>query len=118
MAGVRIQHPTARSVTLTLASSRPLRGSLACQAQIVVRGELRPCARIHTVKTYHLNLDQTGAVIVSAEVWDMLQRIPSNTFRVANEVARPPDQVIHVPTLRVLTRSIAPGARHAEAQNT
>lgn len=111
MPGVRIQHPRARSVTFTLAdAARPLRGPLACGARIVVAGELRPCARTHTVKTYHLNLDETGATIVSAEVWAMLQRIPGQPFAVANEVARPPDQVIHAPLLRVLTRAAPPGA--------
>lgn len=111
MPGVRIQHPSARSTTLTLASSRPLREPLVCGARIVVRGELRPCGRTHLLKTYHLNLDEAGATIVSAEVWEMLQRIPANPFRVTNEVARPPDQVIHVPRLRVLVRAAAPGAR-------
>lgn len=111
MPGVRIQHPVRRSVTFTISDgSRPLREPLACLAQIVIRGELRPCARIHTHKTYHLNLDESGAAIVSATVWEMLQRIPDQSFAFANEVARPPDQVIHVPRLRVLTRAPSPGA--------
>lgn len=109
MPGVRIQHPRARSTTLTLASSRPLREPLACGARMVVRGELRPCARTHVTKTYHLTLDEVGATIVSAEVWAMLQLVQGQPFVVANEVARPPDQVIYVPRLRVLPSAIAPG---------
>lgn len=119
MAGVRIQHASARSVTLTLVDgSRPYREPLACLAPMVVRGELRPCARTHTHKTYHLNLDETGAVVVSPEVWAYLQRIPGNPFQVANEVARPPDQVVHVPRLRILPSPVAPGARHVQVQRT
>lgn len=112
MAGVRIQHPTARSVTFTMVDgSRVYREPFACHALIVVRGELRPCARIHTHKTYHLNLDESGAVIVAPEIVARLERIPGNPFRIANEVLEPPAQRIVAPLLRILTRPIAPGAR-------
>lgn len=118
MPGVRIQHATARSVTLTLVDgSRPYREPMVCLAPMVVRGERRPCARTHTHKTYHLSLDETGAAIVSAEVWGYLRRIPGNPFVVANEVAHPPDQVIHLPRLRVLPSPIAPGARHVQVRS-
>lgn len=110
MAGVRIQHDRLRSVTLTLVDgARPYREALVCRALMVIRGELRPCARTHVVKTYHLNLDESGSTIVSDTIWDRLQRIPGNPFQVANAVAEPPPQTIHVPRIRILPSAVAPG---------
>lgn len=110
MSGIRIQHDRLRSVTLTLVDgARPYREALVCRALMVIRGELRPCARTHPHKTYHLTLDEAGAVIVSDTIWERLQRIPGNPFRVANEVAAPPSQTIHVPRIRILPSAVAPG---------
>lgn len=94
--------------------SRPLREPVACVGLVVVRGERRPCLRTHTQKTYHLNLDEVGATIVSPEVWGYLQRITGNPFRVTNEVARPPDQVIQVPSIKVLADPRRLGARRVQ----
>lgn len=116
MPGVRIQHESKRSVTFTVTDgSRVYREPLICEARVVVRGELRPCARIHTHKTYHLNLDETGAVIVSAEIAARVTSLPGSPFRVANEVARPPDQVVRIPRpLIVLGRPKPLGALHVK----
>lgn len=108
--GVRIQHPTARSVTFSVTDgNRPYRVPLACGASIVVAGELRPCGRIHTFKTYHLNLDETGAVIVSQEIVERLRRIAGQPFAVANPVPHPPDQVVRPPRLILRATAIKPG---------
>ena len=103
MAGVRIQHPTERSSTFTLVDgSRPYRQPWACPPPP------EGCARIHAFKTYHFRLDETGAAIVSIEIWERLQRIPGSQFALANAVERPPDQVVRVPMLKLLARAIQP----------
>lgn len=110
MSGIRIQHPTARSMTFTISDvSRPYRAAMHCGAPVVVRGELRICGRVHVHKTYHLNLDETGAVIVSTEIVERLRRIPGQPFVVANVVAEPPSQTIRVPLLGILVRAPSPG---------
>jgi hypothetical protein len=83
VSGLRLHHVSASSVTYTLVDgSRPYQTPIDCWR----------CARTHLHKTYHLDLDGTGHVIVSAEIWDRLQRIPDNPFTLANEVAKPPRQ--------------------------
>jgi hypothetical protein len=110
MAGVRIQHPTARDTTFTIVDgARPYRVPLTCSPWIVVHGERRPCARIHPFKTYHLALDSTGATVVSAGVLERLKAIPGNPFVIANEVRRPPDQRVLVPLIRLFPRPSRPG---------
>jgi hypothetical protein len=108
--GVRIQHLTERSATFTIVDgSRPYRAPLTCAASVVANSELVPCARTHVFKTYHLNLDETGAVIVSPTIWErMAARLIAAGFRLANAVERPPDQVVHVPRLRLTLRVRAP----------
>ena len=110
--GIRIQHPTKRSTTFTVVdSSRPYRAPITCGANVVVHGELRPCGRVHVFKTYHLNLDETGAVIVSHEIVGRLERIPGNPFVQANEVRKPPTQIIRPPRLIVRTVPVAVAER-------
>lgn len=98
--GVRIQHPTERNVTFTLVDAkRPYRAPLECGA----------CHRVHQFKTYHLALDETGAAIVSREIVERLGRIPGHPFRIANEVAAPPEQTVRVPHLLIRSKALAPG---------
>jgi len=112
MSGTRIQHPTKRSTTFTIVDqNRPYREPLACLAPIVVNGEQRPCARVHTFKTYHLNLDETGATIVSHEIVERLRRIPGNPFAIANEVEKPPTQFIRPPRLIARAVAVPPSGR-------
>lgn len=88
MAGTRIQHPTERNVTFTLVdSSRPYTEPYDCPV----------CFRVHEFKTYHLQLDEVGAVTVSDGVLERLKAIPGQPFQITNEVANPPDQTINVP---------------------
>lgn len=108
--GIRIQHPTARSVTFTITdANRPYPAPLTCMAEIIDAGARRPCARVHVAKTYHLNLDESGAAVVSTTVAERLGRIPGQPFRHANVVAEPPHQTIFVPTLTLRPRAAAPG---------
>src|SRR3990167_5064354 len=110
MPGVRIQHPTERSRTFTIVdSSRPYRSPLLCVAEIVVDGELRPCARTHVFKTYHLNLDGAGATIVSETIWQrMAIRLAAAGFALANEVRDPPAQVVRVPFIPRRLQALIP----------
>lgn len=115
MSGVRVQHLTGRSCTMTVVDgSRPYRAPLVCAARIVVRGELVPCGREHVHKTYHLTLDEVGAVIVSETIWQRLAlRLLAGGFRLANEVAEPPAQLVRIPALAVLARATTPGGLRA-----
>lgn len=104
MPGIRIQHPVERSVTFTLVdSSRPYAVPWQCPPPPA------GCARTHPFKTYHLHLDETGAVIVSATIVDRLRRIPGQPFLIANEVKEPPRQVIRAPLLLRRATAIIPG---------
>ena len=103
MPGVRIQHPTERNVNYTLMDgSRPYLEPYDCPA----------CHRVHQFKAYHFRLDETGSTIVSVEIAQRLKRLPMQPFAISNEVAKPPDQTIHVPLINLRTRVLAPGATH------
>lgn len=56
----------------------------------------------HDAKTYHLELDADLTRTVSETVWDRLRRLYDNGgFELANEVAKPPDQKLILPTVKV-----------------
>ena len=86
MPGIRIQHPTERNCTFTLVDpNRRYAEPIACAV----------CLRTHVFKTYHLRLDESGAVIVSREIVERLKRLPgSGGFVIANEVRKPPPIVL------------------------
>lgn len=51
------------------------------------------CGYRHDCKTYHLQLDAEGAVIVSTTVWGRLQRLfDCGGFEPVNVVTKPPTQ--------------------------
>lgn len=106
MAGVRIRHATEVAATFTLVDgSRPYREPWTCPPPP------EGCATTHDFKTYHIRVDDTGAAIVSPEIWQRLQRIAGNPFSLVNEVAQPPAQRIVLPRLKFTSRLIAPGVR-------
>ena len=85
MPGIRVFHPTEKSVTYTLADQkRPYRVPFECPS----------CHLTHVFKTYHIALDSFGFSIISTEIWEKLQHIPSQPFQLSNEVAKPPPQII------------------------
>lgn len=98
MSGIRIWHPTARAGQFTFAhNNRPYRlwnrvlkrhenYALACPA----------CGKLHQVKTYHINVDDSGFAIVSPVVWNFMREYGSSGFEIANEVQSPPPMVIRV----------------------
>jgi hypothetical protein len=98
MAGVRVQHPTARSVRFTVVESdRPYLTPYQCTAP-----EFGGCGTTHLFKTHHLNLDDTGAVIVGDKLYEKIKGLLAlNSFSETNVVAKPPTMGIgvgaHVP---------------------
>lgn len=85
MAGVRIHHPNEQSCQFVLVDgNRPYTAPFECPI----------CHRTHLFKTYHIRLDGLGFAIVSPEVWGRLVRIPASPFVLANEVEKPPPQLI------------------------
>lgn len=87
MPGVRVQHPTARSVRYTVVEPTvPYRQPYRCTAPA-----LGGCGAVHLFKTHHLNLDESGAAIVSMGVLARIRdRLVLDGFAIVNEVARPP----------------------------
>ena len=51
----------------------------------------------HFCKTYHIQI-VGGSTIVSAGVWDALQRCADNPFEAVNPVTKPPTQTIVLPS--------------------
>jgi len=87
MAGIRVQHPTARSARFTVVESdRPYPKPYQCPAP-----EFGGCGTTHLFKTHHLNLDETGAVIISDALYEKIKGLlVLNQFSETNVVARPP----------------------------
>lgn len=87
MAGVRIQHPTARSVRFTITDpDRPYPRPFQCSPP-----EFGGCGQVHLFKTHHLNLDDTGAVIVGDDLYRLARpMLEAAGFRETNLVPRPP----------------------------
>jgi len=87
MPGIRIQHPTEKNVRYTVVeSSTPYPEPYHCTPP-----EFGGCGSTHLFKTHHLNLDDTGACIVSTGVYERIKdRLPLDGFVVTNEVNKPP----------------------------
>jgi hypothetical protein len=70
MAGVRIQHPTARNVRFTVSEpDHPYPGGpYQCTPP-----EFGGCGQVHVFKTHHVNLDETGSAIVGDVLWQKAQ---------------------------------------------
>jgi hypothetical protein len=59
----------------------------------------RICHIQHECKTYHLQLDADGTVMVSTTIWEnMLKLFDHGGFEQVNVVAEPPDQTMELPT--------------------
>lgn len=87
MPGIRVQHPTARNVRYTVVDSRvPYPAPYQCTAPA-----LGGCGSVHLFKTHHLNLDATGAAIVSEGVYERIRgRLALDGFTLGIEVKQPP----------------------------
>jgi hypothetical protein len=88
MPGVRVQHPTARNVRYTV---EELNTFYPPPGYLCTPPELGGCGRLHERKAHHLNLDETGAAIISAGVIARIgARLALDGFSVTNVVADPP----------------------------
>jgi hypothetical protein len=87
MPGIRVQHPTERNVRYTVVEPKvPYPEPYTCTPP-----EFGGCGSVHMFKTHHLNLDDTGAVIVSTGVYDRIKdRLVLDGFVTTNEVKKPP----------------------------
>lgn len=87
MPGIRVQHPTQKSVRYTVVEPNvPYPVPYQCTPP-----DMGGCGSVHLFKTHHLNLDATGSVIVSTGVYDRIKdRLALDGFVTANEVPQPP----------------------------
>lgn len=87
MAGVRIQHVTDRNCRWTLIErDRPYPTPYVCTPP-----EFGGCGTVHESKAHHLNLDETGSVIVGDVLYERLRPLLLTCgFAVVNEVRKPP----------------------------
>ena len=87
MPGIRVQHPTQKNVRYTVVEGdKPYPVPYTCTPP-----EFGGCGSTHLFKTHHLNLDDTGAVILSPGVFDRIKhRLDDRWLLIANEVAKPP----------------------------
>lgn len=87
MAGVRLYHPTLRGGVYLVKHFRRYQVPLVCSI----------CREIHTQKTYHLNLDNSGFTIVSPTVLSRLQEVGMAGLEIMNEVEKPPAITLNIP---------------------
>jgi hypothetical protein len=87
MPGVRVQHPTQRNVRYTVVEkNKPYPAPYTCTPP-----DMGGCGSTHLFKTHHLNLDETGAVILSTGVFERINSLLAiDGFKVTNEVIKPP----------------------------
>ncbi len=81
MAGIRLRHLDYANCLVTVPiPHRPFRTAYLCPT----------CNKAHAVKTYHLNLDDQGSVIVSTTIYERLKEVGLAGFELVNEVRDPP----------------------------
>ena len=82
--GIRVRHELATNTMFVVTDiARPYGEPFACLK----------CNTIHTHKTYHLQIDDAGSVVVSQGIWEQIQRLPNQGgFELANVVKDPPNQ--------------------------
>jgi len=85
--GIRVQHPTHKNVRFTVVEKHiPYPVPYQCTPP-----EFGGCGSVHLFKTHHLNLDDTGACIVSTGVYERIKGLLAlDGYVVTNEVAKPP----------------------------
>jgi len=93
VAGVRIQHATARNVRFTVVQNDiPYPVPYVCPPP-----EFGGCGSTHLFKTTHLNLGEDGAVIVNDVLYKRIKHLlVLNGFAETNVVKKPPTLTIGV----------------------
>ncbi len=90
--GVRILHPTARNARVTVVERRPYPVPYTCQAP-----EFGGCGSVHIFKTHHLNIDEVGACIIAADLYEKIKpNLLALGFSILNVVEKPPPMTIGV----------------------
>lgn len=93
MPGIRLLAPPGiRNVRYTVVeSANPYPVPYTCTPPT-----LGGCGSTHLFKTHHLNIDDTGHVIVSTGVYERISsRLALDGYVLANEVARPPALILN-----------------------
>jgi hypothetical protein len=87
MPGIRIQHPTARNVRFTMTDpNQPYDIPYNCTPPAY-----GGCGQVHTHKTHHLNIDETGAAIINDALYEKVKPyLLANGFSETNVVVKPP----------------------------
>ncbi len=100
--GIRIRHHFRKSQMLPI--------PLLFEPWPTNRNECGSCHTVHPCKVIHLNLDDTGAVIVSHQVKAKVFKVPQHGgFHVVGEVADPPPQNLAPEVVKVKIRGIPIG---------
>lgn len=87
MPGVRLHHPTQRNVRFTITEpNRPYPQPYHCTPP-----EFGGCGQVHLFKTHHLNLDDTGSVIVGDVLFEKARmHFLAAGFEAGEFIAKPP----------------------------
>lgn len=105
MPGVRLAHPSLRGITYVVEDPfRPYTVPYLCQT----------CQTTHNMKSYHLELDGEGAVIVSTTVYERLQELGMAGLVLMNEVKEPPPITIGFAGMQVIPRIVEHKVQPAE----
>lgn len=106
--GIRIRHKTLKGVMLVIRDKeRPFQkphNNSSFKFPIC-----STCGYPHECKTYHLQLDSEGTIIVSTTVYDNLSKlIDKGGFDIVNMVAKPPTQHLVVPRADQIMKAFNP----------
>lgn len=86
MAGVRVVHAFHRNVRFNVVEPRPYPTPYQCTPP-----EFGGCGELHVFKTHHLNVDDTGTVIIGDVLYETIRHLlVANGFSELNVVERPP----------------------------
>lgn len=93
MPGVRVQHPIQRNVRFTVSDpNQPMKDPYQCTPP-----EFGGCGQVHLFKTHHLNLDETGSVLVEQVLYEKIKaHLIAFGFRETSVVEKPPPMGIGI----------------------
>ena len=93
MEGIRIRHATATNARFTIVEKdNPYRRLYQCTPP-----EFGGCGQLHTHKTHHLTLDETGTCIVARDLYQRLEPLlVANGFERIETIDKPPTMGVGV----------------------
>jgi len=112
--GIRIRHKTLKGVLLVVRDQkRPIPNPHNYKLPIC-----SSCMVPHDVKTYHLQLDDEGTIIVSKTVYERLSALDDRAgFETSNTVNSPPTQTLQIPIAKKLIQAFDPVKEQVDAKN-